>query len=78
LGRSDRVSAPFYAISAYNLSGTVHSFINTTDVVAAIEDILGMGRTSKFDYFSRFPGGRLRTGARPDALWLNHPHPRLA
>ena len=33
--------------------GTVHRFINTTDVVAAIEDILGMGRLSKFDYFSR-------------------------
>jgi hypothetical protein len=31
----------------------VHRFINTTDVVAAIEDILGMGRLSKFDYFSR-------------------------
>jgi hypothetical protein len=28
-------------------------FINTTDVIAAIEDILGMGRLSKFDYFSR-------------------------
>jgi hypothetical protein len=32
---------------------TVHRFINTTDVVAAIEDIVGMGRLSKFDYFSR-------------------------
>jgi hypothetical protein len=31
----------------------VHRFINTTDVIAAIEDILGMGRLSKFDYFSR-------------------------
>jgi hypothetical protein len=31
----------------------VHRFINTTDVVAAIEGILGMGRLSKFDYFSR-------------------------
>ncbi|HEY6930056.1 MAG TPA: hypothetical protein VJA66_10305, partial [Thermoanaerobaculia bacterium] len=26
---------------------------NTTDVVAAIEDILKLGRLSKFDYFSR-------------------------
>jgi DNA-binding beta-propeller fold protein YncE len=49
----DSHRAPFYAISAYNRSGTVHRFINTTDVVAAIEDILGMGRLSKFDYFSR-------------------------
>jgi DNA-binding beta-propeller fold protein YncE len=50
---TDSHRAPFYAISAYNRSGTVHRFINTTDVIAAIEDILGMGRLSKFDYFSR-------------------------
>ena len=49
----DSHRAPFYAISAYNRPGTVDRFINTTDVVAAIEDILGMGRLSKFDYFSR-------------------------
>ena len=49
----DSHRAPFYAISAYNRPGTRHRFINTTDVVAAIEDILGMGRLSKFDYFSR-------------------------
>src|ERR1700729_582588 len=50
---TDSHRAPFYAISAYNRSGTVHRFINTTDVIASIEDILGMGRLSKFDYFSR-------------------------
>src|SRR6266480_464477 len=50
---TDSHRAPFYAISSYNRSGTVHRFINTTDVIAAIEDILGMGRLSKFDYFSR-------------------------
>jgi YVTN family beta-propeller protein len=50
---TDSHRGPFYAISAYNRPGTVHRFINTTDVVAAIEDILGMGRLSKFDYFSR-------------------------
>ena len=49
----DSHRAPFYAISAYSRPGTVHRFINTTDVVAAIEDILGMARLSKFDYFSR-------------------------
>ncbi len=48
----DSHRAPFFAISAYNKSGTVDRFINTTDVIAAIEDILGMGRLSKFDYFS--------------------------
>ena len=50
---TDSHRAPFYAISAYNRPGTVHRFVNTTDVIAAIEDILGMGRLSKFDYFSR-------------------------
>jgi DNA-binding beta-propeller fold protein YncE len=50
---TDSHRAPFYAISAYNRPGTVHRFINTTDVVAAIEDVLRMGRLSKFDYFSR-------------------------
>ncbi|HEY2829776.1 MAG TPA: bifunctional YncE family protein/alkaline phosphatase family protein [Thermoanaerobaculia bacterium] len=49
----DSHRAPFFAISAYNRPGTVHRFANTTDVIAAIEDILGMGRLSKFDYFSR-------------------------
>lgn len=49
----DSHRAPFYAISAYSRPGTVHRFVNTTDVIAAIEDILGMGRLSKFDYFSR-------------------------
>jgi DNA-binding beta-propeller fold protein YncE len=43
----------FFAISAYNRPGTIHRFVNTTDVVAAIEDILGLGRLSKYDYFSR-------------------------
>src|SRR5262249_36590524 len=43
----------FYAMSAYSRPGTVHRFLNTTDVIAAIEDILRMGRLSKFDYFSR-------------------------
>jgi sugar lactone lactonase YvrE len=43
----------FFAISAYNRPGTIHRFFNTTDVVAAIEDILGLSRLSKFDYFSR-------------------------
>ena len=49
----DSHRSPFLAISAYGRSGTVHRFANTTDVIAAIEDILGMGRMSKFDYFSR-------------------------
>ncbi len=43
----------FFAISAFNRPGAIHRFINTTDVVAAIEDILGLSRLSKYDYFSR-------------------------
>jgi YVTN family beta-propeller protein len=49
----DSHRSPFLAISAYNRPGTIHRFANTTDVVAAIEDILKLDRLSKFDYFSR-------------------------
>jgi phospholipase C len=49
----DAHRAPFYVVSAYNRPGVVHRFVNTTDVVAAIEDILRLDRLSKFDYFSR-------------------------
>jgi DNA-binding beta-propeller fold protein YncE len=49
----DSHRSPFFAISAYNRPQTTHRFVNTTDVVAAIEDILRLGRLSKFDYFSR-------------------------
>jgi DNA-binding beta-propeller fold protein YncE len=49
----DSHRSPFFAISAYSRPGTIHRFANTTDVVAAIEDILGLGHLSKFDYFSR-------------------------
>jgi hypothetical protein len=49
----DSHRSPFFAISAYNRPGTIHRFANTTDVVAAIEDILALGRLSKYDYFSR-------------------------
>ncbi len=49
----DSHRSPFFVISAYNRPGLIHRFANTTDVVAAIEDILGLDRLSKFDYFSR-------------------------
>jgi DNA-binding beta-propeller fold protein YncE len=49
----DSHRSPFLVVSAYNRGGTIHRFANTTDVVAAIEDILGLDRMSKFDYFSR-------------------------
>src|SRR5262249_15219791 len=49
----DSHRSPFLAISAYSHQGLIHRFANTTDVVAAIEDILGLDRLSKYDYFSR-------------------------
>jgi DNA-binding beta-propeller fold protein YncE len=49
----DSHRSPFLMVSAYNRPGTIHRFANTTDVVAAIEDVLGLDRMSKFDYFSR-------------------------
>jgi DNA-binding beta-propeller fold protein YncE len=49
----DSHRGPLLVISAYNRPGTIHRFANTTDVVAAIEDILLLGRLSKYDYFSR-------------------------
>ena len=49
----DSHRGPLLVISAYNRPGTIHRFANTTDVLAAIEDILGLDRLSKFDYFSR-------------------------
>lgn len=40
-------------ISAWNQPGTVHRFVNTTDVIATIEQILGLGSMSEFDHFGR-------------------------
>jgi hypothetical protein len=42
-----------FTISAYNRSGVVHRFVNTTDVLATVEEILGLERLSKFDYYGR-------------------------
>jgi arylsulfatase A-like enzyme len=41
------------AISAYNRPGVVHRFINTTDVLATVEQIAGLRPFSQFDYYSR-------------------------
>jgi DNA-binding beta-propeller fold protein YncE len=40
-------------ISPYNAPGVVHRFVNTTDVLATIEDILRLRSLSQFDYFGR-------------------------
>ena len=38
-------------ISAYNRAGVFHRFVNTTDVIATIEEILGLGSMSQFDHY---------------------------
>jgi hypothetical protein len=40
-------------ISAWNRGGTIHRFVNTTDVLATMEQILGLGSLSQFDRFGR-------------------------
>ena len=40
-------------ISAYNKPGVVHRFVNTTDVLATIEEILDLRSMSQFDHFGR-------------------------
>src|SRR5262249_59296241 len=40
-------------ISAYNRGGLVHRFVNTTDVLATVEEILGLEHLSQFDTFGR-------------------------
>jgi len=40
-------------ISAYNRGGVFHRFVNTTDVLATMEEILGLDKLSKFDYYGR-------------------------
>ena len=40
-------------VSPYNRGGVIHRFVNTTDVLATIEDILGLDRLSQFDHYGR-------------------------
>ncbi|HKP11774.1 MAG TPA: bifunctional YncE family protein/alkaline phosphatase family protein [Blastocatellia bacterium] len=40
-------------ISPYNRAGTLHRFVNTTDVVATMEEILGLEPLSQFVYYGR-------------------------
>ena len=49
----DSHRSPLLVISAYNAGGVIHRFANTTDVVATIEDILGLDRMSQFDHYGR-------------------------
>ncbi|HEY8176677.1 MAG TPA: bifunctional YncE family protein/alkaline phosphatase family protein [Gemmatimonadaceae bacterium] len=49
----DSHRTPMLVISPYNRSGTIHRFANTTDVLRTIEEILGLGSLSHFDYYGR-------------------------
>ncbi len=49
----DSHRSPLLVISAYNRGKVFHRFANTTDVLATIEDILGLGRMSQFDHYGR-------------------------
>jgi hypothetical protein len=49
----DSHRSPMLIISPYSRAGVVHRFINTTDVLRTIEEILGLDALSQFDYFGR-------------------------
>jgi YVTN family beta-propeller protein len=42
-----------FVVSAYNRAGTIHRFVNTTDVFATMEEILGLPPLSQFDFYGR-------------------------
>ncbi len=42
-----------FVISPWNHAGTVHRFVNTTDVLATIEETLGLDALSQFDHYGR-------------------------
>jgi hypothetical protein len=62
----DSHRAPFLVVSAWNRPGVVRRFVNTTDVIATIEEILGLGTMSQYDYYGR----PLRE------VWAPRPDPR--
>jgi len=47
----DSHRSPLLVISAYSRGGVMHRFANTTDVLATIEEILGLSALSPYDYF---------------------------
>jgi hypothetical protein len=49
----DSHRSELFVISAYNAPGVYHRFVNTTDVIATIAEILHMGTLSQFDYHGR-------------------------
>ena len=49
----DSHRSPLFVISPWTAGGVFHRFANTTDVIATMEEILGLGTMSQFDHFGR-------------------------
>ena len=49
----DSHRSPLLVISPWTAGGVSHRFANTTDVIATMEEILGLGTLSQFDHFGR-------------------------
>ena len=49
----DSHRSPLLVISPWTTGGVTHRFANTTDVIATMEEILGLGTMSQFDHFGR-------------------------
>jgi hypothetical protein len=49
----DSHRSPLLVISAWNRGKVLHRFVNTSDVVATIEETLGLGTMSQFDHYGR-------------------------
>jgi hypothetical protein len=49
----DSHRSPLFVISPYNRPGVHHRFANTTDVLATMEEILGLEPLSQFDWYGR-------------------------
>ena len=56
------------AISPWARGGVLHRFVNTTDVLATIEEMLGLGAFSQFDHFGRPLREIWRSLAGPSAV----------
>jgi YVTN family beta-propeller protein len=49
----DSHRSPLIVISPWTKGGVIHRFANTTDVIATIEELLGLGTLSQFDHYGR-------------------------
>ncbi len=49
----DSHRSPLFVISPYSRPGAIHRFANTTDVIATVEEILGLESLSQFDFYGR-------------------------